>query len=147
QRTAYEVEACVDVSRVLCRSSEGDFWLHHPPLPQPEIAFAREQSFPKNVPVRPQNAPFDVAARVADQNFLDEVGVIDKNITKIDHADADDIAAARQFAEHLQRVLTQRAERPAFEPSVRARGEFEIVAAPHTNMLSRGLPRGQRGCG
>src|SRR6266705_1592993 len=94
--------------------------LHQAPLPQPEIAFAREQSFAKNVPVRPQNAAFDVAARMADQNFLDEVGAIDKNIAKIDHADADDIPVARQFAKHLQRALTQRAERPAFEPSVGA---------------------------
>src|SRR5215472_223570 len=75
--------------------------LHEPPLPQPEIAFACEQSFAKNMPVRPQNAPLDVAARMAYQDFLDVLGVIDKNIAKIEHADAHDISVARQFTEHL----------------------------------------------
>src|SRR5215472_18062531 len=82
-----------------------------------------------------------------DQNFLDEVGMIDKNIAKIDHADADDVSVARQFAEHFERALVQRAERPAFEPSVGSGGEL-VAARPHTNMLAVAFPRvNARECG
>src|SRR5215467_1530028 len=71
------------------RTMEGG--LYEPPLPQPEIPFAGEQPFSKNMPVRAQYPALEVAARMADQYLFNEVRVIDKNVAKIDHADADDI--------------------------------------------------------
>src|SRR5690348_15413761 len=112
--------------------------LHQPPLPQPEITFASEQPFPKNVAVRPQDPAFVVPARMADQYLFNEVGVIDENVAKIDDADADDVPVASQFGKHFQRALAQRAKGPAFEPAVRPGGKF-VAAEPHSTMLSRAL--------
>ena len=114
--------------------------LHQTPLPQPEIALTGEQPFPKNVPVRPQNAAFVVSSRMANQYFLNEVGVIDENVAKIDDADADDVPVAGQFGKHFQRALVQRAERPAFKSGVWAGGKF-VAAEPHGSMLTVGLLR------
>src|SRR5690242_19782974 len=112
--------------------------LHQAPLPQPEIPFAGEQPFPKNVPVRPQHAALEVAAWMTDQHLFNEVGVIDENVAKIDDADADDVAVARQFRKHLQRALAQCTEGPALETGVGAGREF-VAAEPHRSMLTAGL--------
>ena len=115
--------------------------LHEPPLPQPEVAFAREQPLAKNMPVRLEHAPLDVTTRMSDKHFFDEVGMIDKNIAKIDHADARDVpVVARQLAEHFQRAFVQRLERPAFEPFEGAGREF-VAARPHSIILGRAFPR------
>jgi len=77
---------------------------------------------------------------MADQHLFDEVRVIDKNVAKIDDANADDVSVARQFGEHLDWALTQSAQGPAFETLVGTGWEF-VAALPHTTMLSRELAR------
>ena len=57
------------------------------------------------MPVRPQHAALEVAARMANQYLFNEVGVIDENVAKIDDADANDVPVAGQFGKHFQRAL------------------------------------------
>src|SRR5215472_4922484 len=132
--------------RIRCDARTVKRRLRQTPLPQPKIAFAGEQPLTKDMPVRTQDSALEVFARVRDEDFLDQIRVIDENITKIRHADADDVAViARELAEHLDWAFLQRAERPALETSVGTRGKFVATQGPHTTMLS-GVPDGGQ-CG
>jgi len=80
--------------------------LGQPPLPQPEFSFAGQQAFAKDVPVRPQHPAFRILARVGDQHFFDQVGMVDEDRLEIQNAHPRDVAIlARDLGEIFQRML------------------------------------------
>ncbi len=110
--------------------------LRQPPLPQPEFSFAGQQAFAKDVPVRPQHPAFRISARVGDQHFFDQAGMVDENRLEIQNAHPRDVAIlARDLGEIFQRIVIERPERPSFEPLGGAGGKFAAARAPHPMML------------
>ena len=80
--------------------------LRETPLPQPEIAFARQQSVAEKLPVLAKNAAFDEFAIVGDENLLDVVGVAHEKDAEIVVAHRDDVAVvALEFRHVGERVL------------------------------------------
>src|SRR6266478_4049895 len=110
--------------------------LRQPPLPQPEVSFAGQQAFAEHMPVRSQDPSFRIHARICDQNFFDQVGMIDENRFEIQDAQARDVTIfTGNHGEIFQGSIIQRSERPSFEPFGRAGGEFLANRGRHLVML------------
>jgi hypothetical protein len=66
--------------------------LHHAALPEPEVAFAGEQSVAEQVAIRAEDAAFDEFAGVVDDDVFDVVGVEEEVGAKVEEAETDDVA-------------------------------------------------------
>ena len=91
--------------------------LGEPPLPQPEVAFARQQSVAKELLVLSEDAAFDEFPIVGDEHLLDVVRMADEEDAKVVVAHRDDVAVvALQRRHEGKRVATINLEacRPRF---------------------------------
>src|SRR3984957_13015033 len=116
--------------------------LREPALPQPEIAFARQQSIAEELFVLPQDAALNEFAMVGDKNLLYVVRMADEIHAKAVVAHRDDVAVVVLQRRHVgQRITTVDFE--AGCPGFRrwAGREFGWSGGAHASTISRWATR------
>src|SRR5215471_15271348 len=133
--------------------------LRQPPLPQPEIAFRRQQPFAEQIFVRLKDAALVIQPSFVHQHVLDQVGMIDEKRAEISNAHPPDVSIlARQVGEIPQWILLQcakqhgeqsvrRPRRKLRLPPPRARSEAGTAHAEmleNTRAMVNAIPNGLR---
>src|SRR5258708_20907996 len=110
--------------------------LGQPPLPQPEVALAGEQSISEEALVRAQDAALDEFARLIYEHFLDVVRVVDVVHAKLVEAHRHDIPVfAREGGEKAKRVAAVIFEGTRSRSAQGAGRHIVFDGATHRQML------------